>query len=267
LCAVFERLRVPRRHAGRSSDVRGRNVSAASRTDQEVAMFWFIPLEVEDPILSESKKVPLVNALLIIANVVVFWWGWRPVCAYGNGLFSTLTYAFGHVDAMHLIGNMWFLAVFGTPVNRRVGNVLYLLAYLSAALFVGTLAWTWSWLLASGAIFAIETMCAILFAGSRIRVVYFALFPFSIVAGLLRRPPSAVQWFIRWDTFHAPALLWGFGFVLVLQVWHAFFWLSDGVWHWTYLGHLLGIVWGVVIVLVLPRSISMGRELPAVAEV
>ena len=45
--------------------------------------------------------------------------------------------AFGHADLWHLAGNMLTLLVFGTPVNRRLGNGWYLVAYMGSAISLG----------------------------------------------------------------------------------------------------------------------------------
>ena len=41
-----------------------------------------------------------------------------------------MLYGFSHASFWHLLFNMWALWVFGNPVNRRLGNGYYLLAYL-----------------------------------------------------------------------------------------------------------------------------------------
>jgi hypothetical protein len=82
-----------------------------------------------------------------------------------------------------------------------------------------------------------------------------ALFPITVLAGLLRRPSHWVYWFLRWDEFPVRAL-WCLLIVPLLEVW-SLFWSG---WNWTNLGHLLGMACGVAVVLLLPRRISMGRR-------
>jgi membrane associated rhomboid family serine protease len=48
-----------------------------------------------------------------------------------------LSYAFLHGNAMHIIGNMLFLYIFGNNVNDKMGHVGYLAFYLAGAVFAG----------------------------------------------------------------------------------------------------------------------------------
>lgn len=50
-----------------------------------------------------------------------------------SGLLSLLLHAFLHADPLHLIGNLFFLAVFGDNVEERLGSGRFLLFYLAAA--------------------------------------------------------------------------------------------------------------------------------------
>lgn len=97
-------------------------------------MFVPIPIQVRDG--REFEPIPIVNGLLIALNVFAFWIGVSSawVVGPGTGLFSPLTYAFAHANAAHLVGNMLALLVFGTPVNRRLGNRWYFAAYFGSAL-------------------------------------------------------------------------------------------------------------------------------------
>ncbi len=112
-----------------------------------------IPLRDENP----SSKVPVVTRLLIAINVVMFayeiWlgpalrpfileWGLRPArltlaLRYGEesllapGL-TLVTSMFLHGGWAHLIGNMWYLWIFGDNVEDRLGHARYLLFYFAA---------------------------------------------------------------------------------------------------------------------------------------
>ncbi len=112
-----------------------------------------IPLRDENP----SSKVPVVTRLLIAINVVMFayeiWlgpalrpfileWGLRPArltlaLRYGEGSFlapglTLVTSMFLHGGWAHLIGNMWYLWIFGDNVEDRLGHARYLLFYFAA---------------------------------------------------------------------------------------------------------------------------------------
>lgn len=218
-------------------------------------MFFPVPVKFRDG--REFDAIPVVNGVLVALNVIVFSLGWHPCVGPGTGLFSILTYSFGHADLWHLAGNMLALLVFGTPVNRRLGNGWYLLSYLGSAIFLGFLAKLFCHGLligASGAIFSVIAIALLLFPAALIDIWYFALFPFTIIAGLFSRPKHWVFWFIRWDTFEIRAW-WGLFLVPFLELW-GLFWTG---WNWTNLGHLLGLLCGVGVVLLLPVRISMNR--------
>ncbi len=219
-------------------------------------MFVPIPVNLRDG--REFETIPVVNGLLVACNVLVFWIGWHPVVGPGTGLLSIITYAFGHANVYHLVGNMLALLVFGTPVNRRLGNGWYLLAYLGAATSLGLFARLFSPGLligASGAIFAVIAIAILLMPSAIIEVFYFALFPFTLLIGLVQPPKHWVFWFIRWDKFEL-RVWWGLFLVPLLELWGLF---CNG-WNWTNLGHLFGLLCGVAIVLLLPTEITMKRR-------
>jgi membrane associated rhomboid family serine protease len=111
-----------------------------------------------------SKNVPVVNNLLIGINVVVFAvqmlqgsdYGFqRLVFEYGlvparftapelavrtgpgHGLFALISFMFLHGGFFHLLGNMWFLYIFGDNVEDRLGPVRYAAFYLLCGLISG----------------------------------------------------------------------------------------------------------------------------------
>lgn len=221
-------------------------------------MFIPLPISVDD-----SRKwdtVPIVNPILVAVNVVVFFLGFSGAWAVGPGTgpFSVLTYAFAHVDALHLAANMWALLVFGNPVNRRLGNGYYLLGYFGVALALGLIARLFggNYLLgASGAIFAVMAMCFLLIPAAKVKVWYFALLPITLLLGLVWRPNHWVFWLIRWDHFVLRAW-WGLLLVPLIELWG----LWGSGWNWTNLAHLYGLVLGIAFVLLLPPKVSMNRR-------
>lgn len=219
-------------------------------------MFIPIPLKVRDG--RDFETIPVVNGLLVAVNVLIFWLGWHPVVGPGTGIFSILTYAFGHAHVWHLIGNMWALLVFGTPVNRRLGNGWYLISYLGAAVTLGLFArlFCYGYLIgASGAIFAMIAVCLMLLPSAMVEVAYFALFPITLILGVIFRPKHWVFWFIRWDVLEL-RVYWGLLLVPLLELW-GLYWNG---WNWTNLGHLCGLLCGVAIVLMLPVHITLKRR-------
>lgn len=156
----------------------------------------FIPIRSDRPL----RTTPYVNYGLIAANVLIFagtgnaiavnadWvnnlmltkWGFS-----GNDLFIVtklwqfLTYQFLHADAMHLIGNMIFLWVFGNNVEDRLGKVGYLMFYLAMGVFAGLAHWVTSdapVLGASGSVAGVTGAFLALFPRTRITFFYFFFF-------------------------------------------------------------------------------------------
>jgi membrane associated rhomboid family serine protease len=98
----------------------------------------------------------VVTAVLVAANLVCFLielnlgdgldpfvrrWGLVPADAVEPAAFVTLlTSTFLHAGWLHVISNMVYLAVFGPPVERRLGGTSFGLLYIVSGL-VGSLAY------------------------------------------------------------------------------------------------------------------------------
>jgi membrane associated rhomboid family serine protease len=106
---------------------------------------------------AKEKGPAAVTKLLIAANVAVFGWqvwlaltgGERALAGFvgehalvadrlvrhpldGPPWLTVLTHMFMHGGVLHLLGNMWFLWVFGGNVEGRLGAFRFLLFYLLA---------------------------------------------------------------------------------------------------------------------------------------
>jgi rhomboid family protein len=175
-----------------------------------------------------ARSFPFVNLLLIAANVAVFayelrlgrrldpfifryglvpaaWTAkrWSRHLTLASRLRPLLTSMFLHGGWLHLIGNMWFLYIFGHAVEDRLGHARYLLFYLASGVAAGLVqVWaTWGSTLptigASGAI-----------AG--VMGAYFVLFPLARIATL-------VPLFLFFPTIEVPAFFFlGLWFVMQL---------------------------------------------------
>ena len=174
-----------------------------------------IPIRDENPRL----RFPLVTLLLVVVNAIVFLLGrllgpeqQQQLIATGGAIpyeivnhvdlaptnllpwpGSILTSMFLHGGWLHLIGNMWFLWLFGDNVEETLGRVRFLLFYLLAGT-IGALAQSFSLPLstapmigASGAVAGVLGGYVILYP--RARVLTFALIPFL------------------WNFWHLPAWL------------------------------------------------------------
>jgi membrane associated rhomboid family serine protease len=98
----------------------------------------FFPLRDDNP---RTGGVAFVNWGLIIINVIIFIYSLTNlegiVSAFGftpadASIFTMFTSMFLHGGIAHLLGNMWFLYIFGDNVEDRMGHFPYLIFYLLA---------------------------------------------------------------------------------------------------------------------------------------
>src|SRR5262245_5451198 len=94
-----------------------------------------------------------------------------------GGILPLFTSMFLHGGWMHLIGNMWFLWLFGDNVEDRLGHARFLFLYLAGGLAGAITHWFFNMnstvptLGASGAIAAVMGAYLITFPGARIRTL------------------------------------------------------------------------------------------------
>jgi membrane associated rhomboid family serine protease len=146
-------------------------------------------------------------------------------------LWQFVSYAFLHGGYMHIIGNMFFLFIFGNNVNDKLGNIAYLCFYLAGAVFSGvghavinstsgvpTLG-------ASGAVAAVTGAFLVLYPQTLITVVY---------------------WFFFIGTIDIPALyIIGLKMILIDNV------IARNTSHVAYDAHLAGYAFGILALVVL----------------
>jgi rhomboid family protein len=97
-----------------------------------------------------SNSTPVVTILLIVVNVLVFFFEISLdafsrnslIMAYGlvprhAHLYSYVTSMFLHGGWLHILGNMWFLWIFGDNVEDVLGHWKYLLFYLLCGVAAG----------------------------------------------------------------------------------------------------------------------------------
>ena len=142
------------------------------------------------------RRTPYANYALILVNAVIFLLEFRvdpqtdsagfrpwvlqfmltPVRPY---LWQYISYAFLHGGLMHIVGNMFFLYLFGNNVNDKLGTVGYLCFYLAGAVFSGighSLMSNTPVLGASGAVAAVTGAYLVLFPQTLITVIYVFFF-------------------------------------------------------------------------------------------
>lgn len=161
---------------------------------------------------------------------------------------SLVTHAFLHADPFHLIGNAFFLVVFGDNVEARLGSFrfvgFYLTAAAAAALTHGAIdPQGWRPMIgASGAISAVLGAYMLWFPGRRVQAFIAPLFVPWLVARLLGRIPRFYLWWL-------PAWLY-IGYWAIIQFIEAGGSLTPGsaagagVAWWAHVG---GFVFGLII--------------------
>jgi membrane associated rhomboid family serine protease len=200
-----------------------------------------------------SRKFPLINVTLIAANVLAFLyelqlssselknfiytWGLIPAHLTSDpatAWVTIFTAMFLHGSWIHLLGNMWFLYIFGDNIEARLGGVRYLIFYLLsgvAAVFLQTYLLSTSqdpMIGASGAIAGVLGAYLVSFPRSRIASLVPILFIFTIVE------IPAVIFLIFW---------------FLIQVYSGLFVMqgasASGIAWWAHIG---GFVFGVITV-------------------
>jgi hypothetical protein len=173
----------------------------------------FIPIKDLNP----RRTYPVVNTLLILTNVIVFFYevllppqaqnafiaanatipARIPSFLNGHTSFEIaflplLTSMFLHSGWLHIGGNMLFLWIFGDNVEDYFGHFAYLLFYLVCGVGAGLLHIAFNFhspipaLGASGAISGVMGAYALLYPGARVLtlvVVFFVPIPAFIVLG------------------------------------------------------------------------------------
>lgn len=162
-----------------------------------------IPLRDNIP----SSRPPVITVLIIIACVIVFVlqvrhsdllvheYGFDPSFLLHPDADHTLTFTlltiltsmFMHGGLMHIIGNMWFLWIFGDNVEDRMGHARFLVFYLlCGAIAAVTQAVLSAFapmpsLGASGAIAGVLGAYFILFRGATVRALVPIIFVFTVI--------------------------------------------------------------------------------------
>jgi hypothetical protein len=94
-------------------------------------------------------------------------------------LWQFISYAFLHGGLFHILGNMFFLYLFGNNVNDKLGHIGYMCLYLAGSIFsgLGHAMMSGSPVLgASGAVAAITGAYLVLFPQTLITVIYWLIF-------------------------------------------------------------------------------------------
>ncbi|MGC8852375.1 MAG: rhomboid family intramembrane serine protease [Hydrogenobacter sp.] len=183
--------------------------------------------------INRSRSFPLVNLLIILTcsavwlyqvsldeeemNFFIYQYGLVPVDIFYRP-YTLITHMFLHGSWLHIIGNMWFLWVFGDNVEDRLGKLRYLVFYLLSGL---------------GAAF-LQTIVSFLFGGADVPMVgasgaisgvlgaYLWLFPHARILAL-------VPVFIFLTFVEVPAVLF-IGLWILIQVFNGILALPFAHW-------------------------------------
>jgi len=159
-----------------------------------------------------SKTFPIINILLILLNVLAFLWqlsqgphlkeafflyGITPVRYTDPGIaiqftrfeqwLPFLTSMFLHGGLFHILGNMWFLYIFGDNIEDRLGHFRYLFFYLLCGVASGLVHLYTNWdskiptIGASGAISGVMGAYLLLYPHSRILTLIPIFFFFQFI--------------------------------------------------------------------------------------
>jgi membrane associated rhomboid family serine protease len=162
--------------------------------------------------INRSEHFPLANVTIIILNVLAFIWqlsqgphiqqslylyGIVPI-RYSNPAVSVdftafqqilpfATSMFLHGGFLHLIGNMWFLYIFGDNIEDRLGHFRYLVFYLLCGIVAGLIHLVTNWgsqiptIGASGAIAGVMGGYLLLYPRARIlTLIPIFIFPYFV---------------------------------------------------------------------------------------
>ncbi|MFN3813926.1 MAG: rhomboid family intramembrane serine protease [Aquificaceae bacterium] len=146
--------------------------------------------------INKSRSFPLVNIALIVIsslvwlfeagldeqrmNALVYSYGLVPAEVFHKP-YTLLTHMFLHGSWLHIIGNMWFLWVFGDNVEDRLGKVKYLIFYLLSGAGAAFLQTFVSFLLGGTSVPMVGASGAI----SGVMGAYLWMFPYARILSLV----------------------------------------------------------------------------------
>lgn len=146
------------------------------------AEWGFVPARVEQ-LYNRQKIVEVGKQPRVLGPFVI---GVQPVAVFRPNppqiLASAITCMFLHGSWWHLIGNMWFLLIFGDNIEDRLGHALFAVFYLLGGLAATAFHWaidpssTMPIIGASGAIAAVLGGYAVTYPHARIRTLIILIF-------------------------------------------------------------------------------------------
>ena len=165
-------------------------LSRQPELEQVVAVhrYGFVPARVAQLVDPKPIQVPVEELVQNRFGVVVARRGVPPLEANpGQIVLSWLTSMFLHGGWLHLVGNMWFLVIFGNNVEDRLGHLTYLVLYVLGGLTAAAFHWAGNpssvapVIGASGAVAAILGAYAITWPWARVRTLVFLFIFITII--------------------------------------------------------------------------------------
>lgn len=197
---------------------------------------WGIPVEFN----IRARKFPYITWLLIIVNGMIYLREYNMLSVFGEArwyqdmilawglipgsfgtlpwIFSLFSHQFLHGDAFHLLGNMYFLYIFGDNVEDAIGRSRFLMLYLVCGVAGGLLQTMSDYpsltpaIGASGAIAGIMSAYAVIFRRAHVSFMvlfwqwklpvytYFAIWVGTNIVGAINNS-NGVGWFAHLGGF------------------------------------------------------------------
>ena len=205
------------------------------------------------------RRTPYTNYALIAVNVIIFlltYWphidsagierALRPWAQFFQLIparpyhWQFVSYAFLHGSPMHIIGNMFFLYLFGNNVNDKLGHIGYLCFFLAGAVFSGIghqVLNSSSYIPTIGASGAVAAVTG----------AYLVLFPQTLI--------TVLYWFFFIGTIKVPALYFiALKMILIDNI------IAQYTPHVAYDAHLAGYAFGITALLALLATRLIGTS-------
>ncbi len=192
--------------------------------------------------INRSTRRPFVNYILVLLNIIAFVltyfvfdpeqtirsFGFIPADFVANPLgkmYTVLTSMFLHGGLSHILGNLWFLWVFGDNIEDQLGHLKFIAFYILGGVAAAL----------SQALIDLGSHDPMVGASGAIAAVmgaYLVLFPHARVRVLLTFYPLTV-----------PAIIC-LGYWILIQIWQSTL-PSSGVALWAHIG---GFIFGAVVI-------------------
>lgn len=203
---------------------------------------------------NQTKRFPVINSLVIGACTFIFClvlfsseltqedvveeYGFSPARFFGIGL---VTHMFLHAGVFHLLGNMYFLWIFGDNVEDRLGYIKYILFYLGAGVAAAGL---------HGVIYA-DLARPMIGASGAISGVMGAYLVFY--------PHARIRLFFLYRVIRVPAVGY-LGCWFVFQLLFGLFYKGIGILNVAWFAHIGGFVFGVVFAYFVKKSEALRKS-------